>query len=127
MFGNWLFGVVAIKDGGYESGKAVAMESLCKIFSYPQRRNPFTRTYLERFYAVLIEGLRSDIHTLASILSFGENLAIMQLEGIKVIFPDLLIALRRILDLPAVFFFPRIIIWDRGGPRLNITFPVGVC
>lgn len=39
----------------YAQGKAEALGILCRIFCTPQRRHPFLRTYLERFYTAIKE------------------------------------------------------------------------
>lgn len=106
MFGNWLFAAVVNKDTNYEPGKAVAFETLCKIFCTPQRRTPFLTTYLERFYSVLSEGLRGEVLSLAAIVTSGETIFNTQLEGVKVLFPDFVLALRGILNASTVIFLP---------------------
>ncbi|RKO93932.1 hypothetical protein BDK51DRAFT_11033, partial [Blyttiomyces helicus] len=97
MFGGWLFEAGAKKEPEFEEGKSEALGILCQIFCQPQRRQKFLRTYLERFYTALIEGLHSDTLSLTSIIMNGGDLFARELEGLRMLLPDFVAALRRVL------------------------------
>ncbi|CAO3613291.1 unnamed protein product [Cunninghamella blakesleeana] len=100
MFGTMLFDSVALSrevaDIERQIGCAEAFKILCKLFCRPQRRNPFLRTYLERFYAALSLGLKSDI-CLSTILVNGTELFVTDLEGIRMLVPDFIAAAKLII------------------------------
>ncbi|KAI9308600.1 hypothetical protein BJ944DRAFT_236837 [Cunninghamella echinulata] len=100
MFGTMIFDSVAlttaIDDIDRQIGCAESFKILCKIFCRPQRRNPFLRTYLERFYAALSLGLKSDI-CLSTILVNGTELFVTDLEGIRMLVPDFIAASKMII------------------------------
>ncbi|KAJ3060966.1 hypothetical protein HK102_009301, partial [Quaeritorhiza haematococci] len=97
MFGEWLFEACTKPAPEFEDGKYRAYAILCGIFSQPQRRNPFLRTYLERFYTALSEGLKGDSYSLTSIILNSSDLLALPLDGLRIIVPDLVISLRRVL------------------------------
>ncbi|KAJ3009267.1 hypothetical protein HKX48_008074 [Thoreauomyces humboldtii] len=103
MFGGWLFEATIKTAPEFADGKAEALGILCRIFCQPQRRIPFERTYLERFYTAVKEGLRSDSQALSSIVQNSSTLFSRELlEGVRLLVPDYVIALKRILKPPAV-------------------------
>ena len=83
--------------GSYESGRAVALGTLCRIFSAPQRRNPFLRTYLDQFYVCLGRSARGEPPSLVAMLVNSECLFQAELEGAVTVVPDFVVALRRVL------------------------------
>ncbi|KND00537.1 uncharacterized protein SPPG_09225 [Spizellomyces punctatus DAOM BR117] len=104
MLGGWLFEAAPKMGPEYAEGKAEALGILCRIFCQPQRRRKFLRTYLERFYTALKDGLRSDAPSLTAIMLNTGELFVRDLEGVRLLAPDFVIALRRILPtLPPVF------------------------
>ena len=81
----------------YESGRAVALGTLCRIFSARQQRTPFLRTYLEQFYACLARGARGEPPSLVAMLINSEHLFLTELEGVTTVVPDFVAGLRRVL------------------------------
>ena len=81
----------------FESGRAVALGTLCRIFSAPQRRTPFLRTYLEQFYACVARGARGEPPSLVAMLVNSEHLFMTQTEGVITVVPDFVVGLRRVL------------------------------
>jgi hypothetical protein len=112
MFGSWLFEAAAKTVPEYDEGRAESYSILCRIFSYPQRRQPFLPEYLKRFYAALSEGLRLDslntsTSSIAAIIINSEDLFsgnVIALKGLRVLIPNYIMAMRRILPTP----FPKI-------------------
>ncbi|KAJ3153889.1 hypothetical protein HDU89_008754 [Geranomyces variabilis] len=98
MFGAWLFEATTQVPLEYADGKAAALGILCRIFCQPQRRSPFQATYLERFYTALKEGLRSDPESLTAILMNSCSLFTQPLHGLRILVPDFVIALKRVLN-----------------------------
>ncbi|KAI8096897.1 uncharacterized protein BX664DRAFT_275281 [Halteromyces radiatus] len=100
MFGSMLFDACAlaseIEDYERQCGCAEAIGTLCKVFCRPQRRNEFQRTYLERFYAALSLGLKSDI-CLPTILLSGTELFATDLKGIRMLVPDFIAATKMVV------------------------------
>ncbi|KAI8817858.1 uncharacterized protein EV422DRAFT_570333 [Fimicolochytrium jonesii] len=101
MFGTWLFEATTKTGSDYSAGRAEALGILCRIFCQPQRRRRFERTYLERFYTAVKEGLRNDTRAITSILLNSGTLFARDLSGSRILVPDFVIALRRILPRPA--------------------------
>ncbi|KAI8842536.1 hypothetical protein BC829DRAFT_446414 [Chytridium lagenaria] len=97
MFGDWLFKAILRPSLKYEEGISQAYAIICRIFSKPQRRQPFDRPHLDRFYNALKVGLKSDSQSLTSIIMNSENLFSLDLEGIRLLIPNMVIALRRVL------------------------------
>ncbi|KAI8996097.1 hypothetical protein BC832DRAFT_567895 [Gaertneriomyces semiglobifer] len=97
MFGGWLF-ESALKVGPeYAVGKAEALGVLCRIFSQPQRRKSFAGVYLEQYYAAVRLGLTDDNHVLTSIIMNSGELFTRELDGLRVLIPDFIFALRKVL------------------------------
>ncbi|KAI8914720.1 hypothetical protein DFJ77DRAFT_31173 [Powellomyces hirtus] len=98
MFGGWLYEATTKVPLEFADGKAEALGILCRIFCQPQRRQPFQTTYLERFYTAIKEGLRSDHQSLTSIIQNSTTLFTQRLLGVRLLAPDFVIALKRILS-----------------------------
>ncbi|KAI7899745.1 uncharacterized protein BX663DRAFT_532705 [Cokeromyces recurvatus] len=99
MFGTYLFDAASKAlnaNQEQQCGCAEAFATLCKIFCKPQRREPFLRTYIERFYAALIIGLKSDA-CLPTILLSCTDLFTTDLEGIRMLVPNFISAIRMVL------------------------------
>ncbi|KAL7323770.1 hypothetical protein PS15p_210376 [Mucor circinelloides] len=99
MLGTYLFDAAskAIEaDADSQRGCAEAFATLCKIFSKPQKREPFLRTYIERFYAALQVGLKSEACLPTILLSCTELFA-TDLEGVRMLVPDFISAIKMVL------------------------------
>ncbi|KAI9470555.1 MAG: hypothetical protein EXX96DRAFT_597448 [Benjaminiella poitrasii] len=99
MFGTYLFDATskALKaDQEQQRGCAEAFATLCKIFCKQQKREPFLRTYIERFYAALTIGLKSDA-CLPTILLSCTELFTTDLEGVRMLVPNFISAIRMVL------------------------------
>lgn len=99
MFGTYLFDACATApqaDIDSQRGCAEAFGTVCKIFSRPQRLQPFLRTYVERFYAALTVGLKSDA-CLPTILINSTELFAADLEGVRMLVPDFISAIKMVL------------------------------
>lgn len=98
-FGGWLFDACFSApqvSAEYQQGRAEAYGILCRIFSKPQRRTPFLRLYIERFYAALAIGLRSET-CLPTILMNSTELFATDLEGVRLMVPDFVVGIKSIL------------------------------
>ncbi|KAI8881367.1 hypothetical protein K501DRAFT_295902 [Backusella circina FSU 941] len=96
MFGNVLFDVCASGSYSQEKGFSESFAVLIRIFSTPQKRVPFLPCYIERFYAVLVVGLKTDT-CLPTIIMTSTQLFATNLMGIRMLVSDYVIGLRRIL------------------------------
>ncbi|KAI8384823.1 uncharacterized protein BYT42DRAFT_563753 [Radiomyces spectabilis] len=99
MFAPILFdacSIAAQADLESQRGCAEAFGILCRIFRQPQTDQPFLRTYTERFYAALCVGLKSDA-CLPTILVNCTELFAADLEGIRMLVPDFISAIKMIL------------------------------
>lgn len=99
MFGTSLFDAASrstTADRDSQRGCAEAFATLCKIFCKPQKRQPFLRTYIERFYAALTVGLKSD-SCLPTILLSCTELFATDLEGVRMLVPDFIAAIKMVL------------------------------
>ncbi|KAL0082446.1 hypothetical protein F4703DRAFT_1739402 [Phycomyces blakesleeanus] len=99
MFGTWLFDVcskTSQNDPESHRGFAEAFATLCKIFCRPQPRQPFLRTYTERFYAALCLGLKVDA-CIPTILMNCTELFAIDLEGVRMLVPDFISAIKMVL------------------------------
>lgn len=99
MFGTYLFDAASrstLADQDSQSGCAESFSTLCKIFCKPQKRQPFLRTYVERFYAALIVGLKSETCLPTILLSCTELFA-TDLEGVRMLVPDFISAIKMVL------------------------------
>jgi hypothetical protein len=99
MFGTYLFDATSkavIADQESQRGCAESFATLCKIFCKPQKREPFLRTYIERFYAALAVGLKSDACLPTILLSCTELFA-TDLEGVRMLVPDFISAIKMVL------------------------------
>ncbi|KAM3589848.1 hypothetical protein VKS41_000701 [Umbelopsis sp. WA50703] len=99
IFGGWLFDACFSApqlSTEYQQGRAEAYGILCRIFSKPQRREPFLRLYIERFYAALAIGLRSET-CLPTILTNSTELFATDLEGVRLMVPDFVVGIKSIL------------------------------
>lgn len=99
MFGAYLFDACSTApeaDAELQRGCAEAFSILCKIFCRPQRPRPFLRTYIERFYAALTVGLKSDA-CLPTILLNCTELFATDLEGVRMLVPDFVSAIKLVL------------------------------
>ncbi|XP_028854033.1 ral GTPase-activating protein subunit beta isoform X2 [Denticeps clupeoides] len=85
----------------YESGRAEACGTLCRIFCSKKTGEDILPVYLSRFYMVLIQGLQiSDFicrPVLASIILNSSALFCSDLKGINVVVPYFISALENIL------------------------------
>ncbi|KAI8809231.1 hypothetical protein BJ742DRAFT_677009, partial [Cladochytrium replicatum] len=97
MFGAWLFEATTMKSPEYDEGKSQAYGVLCRIFCQPQRRVKFLRTYLERFYYSVSDGLKGDSQSLTAIIMNSTNLFCSELEGLRTLAADYVLGLRRVL------------------------------
>lgn len=99
MFGTFLFDAVSkatSTDQDSQRGCAESYATLCKIFCKAQKRQPFLRTYIERFYAALTVGLKSE-SCLPTILLSCTELFATDLEGVRMLVPDFISAIKMVL------------------------------
>ena len=99
MFGTSLFDAASKSpsaDQDSQRGCGEAFAILCKIFCKPQKRQPFLRTYIERFYAALNIGLKSDA-CLPTVLISCTELFATDLEGVRMLVPDFISAIKMVL------------------------------
>ncbi|KAI9248753.1 hypothetical protein BY458DRAFT_536549 [Sporodiniella umbellata] len=99
MFGTFLFDAASRAaspiDPESQLGCCEAFVTLCKIFCQRQQQ-PFLRTYVEKFYASLLVGLRSPTCLPTLLLSCTELFA-SDLEGIRILVPDFIRAIKKVL------------------------------
>lgn len=97
MFGTHLFdSAAAASTKRNEKGCAEAFAILCKIFTTPQKRKPFLRTYIEKFYAALTVGLLNNA-CLPTILLSCTKLFATDLEGVRMLVPEFIKAIKLVL------------------------------
>ncbi|KAL0143129.1 hypothetical protein V8B55DRAFT_1474509 [Mucor lusitanicus] len=99
MLGTYLFDAASKAidtDAESQRGCAESFATLCKIFCKPQKREPFLRTYIERFYAALQVGLKSEACLPTILLSCTELFA-TDLEGVRMLVPDFISAIKMVL------------------------------
>ncbi|KAG2228010.1 hypothetical protein INT45_012034 [Circinella minor] len=99
IFGSYLFDACSTAPSASmesQRGCASAFATLCKIFCRPQRSTPFLRTYIERFYAALCVGLKSDA-CLPTILLHCTELFATDLVGVKMLAPEFISAIKMVL------------------------------
>ncbi|KAI8143751.1 hypothetical protein BJV82DRAFT_609285 [Fennellomyces sp. T-0311] len=99
IFGSYLFDACSTApsaDTESQGGCASAFATLCKVFCRPQRSIPFLRTYIERFYAALCVGLKSDA-CLPTILLHCTELLATDLEGVRMLAPEFISAIKMVL------------------------------
>ncbi|XP_018581458.1 ral GTPase-activating protein subunit beta isoform X5 [Scleropages formosus] len=100
MVSNPLFDANEFPDN-YESGRAEACGTLCRIFCSKKTGEEILPVYLSRFYMVLIQGLQiSDFicrPVLASIILNSSSLFCSDLKGVNVVVPYFISALETIL------------------------------
>jgi hypothetical protein len=97
LFGSWLFEAVNRDALDCAEGRAQAFGVLCRVFSHPQRRNPFLATYLHQFYAAVIEGLKGDLLSLVFIVVNCEDIFALQIPGVRILVAPFVKSLRRII------------------------------
>ncbi|KAI9320406.1 hypothetical protein BX666DRAFT_2017636 [Dichotomocladium elegans] len=108
IFGTYLFDACSTApqaEPESQRGCAEAFASLCKIFCRPQHQRPFLRTYIERFYAALSVGLKSDA-CLPVILLHSTELFATDLEGVRMLVSDFIAAIKLVL--------PKMVITTKG-------------
>ncbi|KAJ3222057.1 hypothetical protein HK099_002758 [Clydaea vesicula] len=97
MFGAWLFDATT-KSNEFEQGIAEAYGILCRIFCHQQRRAPFQKTYLERFYTAISEGLKGNSYSVTTIFINCSSIFSVGLEGVRILMPNFVfVGLRRVL------------------------------
>ena len=99
IFGSYLFDACSTAPSANmesQRGCASAFATLCKVFCRPQRSTPFLRTYIERFYAALCVGLKSDA-CLPTILLHCTELFATNLVGVKMLAPEFISAIKMVL------------------------------
>ncbi|KAK1796416.1 hypothetical protein P4O66_009468 [Electrophorus voltai] len=100
MVSNPMFDANEFPDN-YESGRAEACGTLCRIFCSKKTGEEILPVYLSRFYMVLIQGLQISDYicrpVLASIILNSSALFCSDLKGINVVVPYFISALEIIL------------------------------
>uniref|UniRef100_A0AAZ3SKR3 Ral GTPase-activating protein subunit beta n=1 Tax=Oncorhynchus tshawytscha TaxID=74940 RepID=A0AAZ3SKR3_ONCTS len=100
MVSNPMFDANEFPDN-YESGRAEACGTLCRIFCSKKTGEEILPVYLSRFYMVLIQGLQISDYicrpVLASIVLNSSALFCSDLKGINVVVPYFISALENIL------------------------------
>ncbi|RKP02919.1 hypothetical protein CXG81DRAFT_17444 [Caulochytrium protostelioides] len=105
MFGAWLFEALTLRAPEYIEARSATLAILCQTFTQHQRRAPFLRIYLERFYAALHAVLSASSitpETLTAIVFNSTALFTRGLAGVRILVPDFIAASRHLL--PAVQF-----------------------
>ncbi|KAJ1984308.1 hypothetical protein H4R34_000732 [Dimargaris verticillata] len=81
----------------YWEGRAKAYSVLCRIFTMANPRYPKPhQDHLVRFYSLLRQGLAND-ECLQAILLTGHCLLTADLDGIRMLIPDIIAAMKRVL------------------------------
>ncbi|XP_071374651.1 ral GTPase-activating protein subunit beta-like isoform X1 [Centroberyx affinis] len=96
---NPLFDVSEFPES-WESGRAEACGTLCRIFTCKKTGEDILPVYLSRFYLVLLQGLQmSEVFcpVLASILLNSSSLFCCDLKGVNVLLPSFVSALENVL------------------------------
>jgi hypothetical protein len=96
MFGQLLFDVCANCSNSHERGFSESFVALIRIFSSQQKRQSFLPCYIERFYAVLMIGLKTET-CLPTIIMASTQLFTTNLEGVRMLVSDYVVGIRRIL------------------------------
>ncbi|XP_063071232.1 ral GTPase-activating protein subunit beta isoform X11 [Engraulis encrasicolus] len=100
MVSNPMFDANEFPDN-YESGRAEACGTLCRIFCSKKTGEEILPVYLSRFYMVLIQGLQISDYicrpVLASIILNSSALFCTDLKGVNVLVPYFISALETIL------------------------------
>ncbi|XP_062401605.1 ral GTPase-activating protein subunit beta isoform X1 [Sardina pilchardus] len=100
MVSNPMFDANEFPDN-YESGRAEACGTLCRIFCSKKTGEEILPVYLSRFYMILIQGLQISDYicrpVLASIILNSSALFCSDLKGINVVVPYFISALENIL------------------------------
>ncbi|KAL0977874.1 hypothetical protein UPYG_G00162460 [Umbra pygmaea] len=100
MVANPMFDANEFPDN-YESGRAEACGTLCRIFCSKKTGEEILPVYLSRFYMVLIQGLQITDYicrpVLASIILNSSALFCSDLKGVNVLVPYFISALENIL------------------------------
>ncbi|KAL2090574.1 hypothetical protein ACEWY4_012837 [Coilia grayii] len=100
MVSNPMFDANEFPDN-YESGRAEACGTLCRIFCSKKTGEEILPVYLSRFYMVLIQGLQISDYicrpVLASIILNSSALFCTDLKGVNVVVPYFISALENIL------------------------------
>lgn len=96
IFGNWLFDAAMQRRDGFEEGRAVAVKTLCNIFS-TCKSSPFNTVYLSRFYACLSQVLGESTEVMIAGLTNAGILFPCELPGFRILTPAFVYALNRVL------------------------------
>uniref|UniRef100_A0A4W5RSD3 Ral GTPase-activating protein subunit beta n=1 Tax=Hucho hucho TaxID=62062 RepID=A0A4W5RSD3_9TELE len=100
MVSNPMFDANEFPDN-YESGRAEACGTLCRIFCSKKTSEEILPVYLSRFYMVLIQGLQISDYicrpVLASIILNSSALFCSDIKGINVVVPYFISALENVL------------------------------
>ncbi|XP_031423892.1 ral GTPase-activating protein subunit beta isoform X7 [Clupea harengus] len=100
MVSNPMFDANEFPDN-YESGRAEACGTLCRIFCSKKTGEEILPVYLSRFYMILIQGLQISDYicrpVLASIILNSSALFCSDLKGVNVVVPYFISALENIL------------------------------
>ncbi|KAG1519702.1 hypothetical protein G6F52_008364 [Rhizopus delemar] len=100
MFGTFLFDAASRAstslDHESQRGCSEAFITLCTIFCQPEQKQAFLRTYIEKFYAALSVGLKSPFCLPTLLLSCTELFA-SDLEGVRILVPDFITAIKKVL------------------------------
>uniref|UniRef100_A0A8C7U1V6 Ral GTPase-activating protein subunit beta n=1 Tax=Oncorhynchus mykiss TaxID=8022 RepID=A0A8C7U1V6_ONCMY len=100
MVSNPMFDANEFPDN-YESGRAEACGTLCRIFCSKKTGEEILPVYLSRFYMVLIQGLQISDYicrpVLASIILNSSALFCSDIKGINVVVPYFISALENVL------------------------------
>lgn len=102
LFGRDLFEALFANRAGYEDGTAVAVRTLCRVFTVCAH-SVWSPTYLAAFYTALRCGLTAptDGRVLAETLVHAQNVLAMDLPNSRVLVPYFVRALERVFNAPA--------------------------
>ncbi|CAG0914457.1 unnamed protein product [Notodromas monacha] len=84
----------------FERGRALALGTLCRIFSAKRTHEDIQPIYLSHFYVALNQGLASKVlssEVIASVLMNGQDLLRVDLDGVQVILPEIVAAVEAVL------------------------------
>lgn len=101
LFGRWLFDAATLPGSEHAECVAHASGLLCRLFTRPQFRAPFSTGYLSQFYQALAAALEHPSLLVTVFVCINcEELFTARLEGVRVLALPFLHALRRLVPKP---------------------------
>lgn len=97
LLGPWLFQAARLNRPGFDDGSALALRSLCLLFSTLASGTQYVPIYLAQLYDVIANVFARDGQVLISAILHASFVLQLELEGANVLVPAMLQAARRIL------------------------------